>query len=90
MLTRRYTVCKRVVAIEGDVVEIEPTRTVVGAKSWAQGRFLRVPKGHIWIVGDNLSNSTDSRDYGPVPIAMVKGKATTRVSYRCVSRSQWR
>lgn len=76
----RYTICKRVIGVEGDVVEIEPTRTVHGSKSWAEGRFLRVPKGHIWIVGDNLSNSTDSRDYGPVPIAMVKGKVTRRVS----------
>ncbi|TXT08504.1 uncharacterized protein COLE_05428 [Cutaneotrichosporon oleaginosum] len=80
MTNPAYTVCKRVVGIEGDVVEIEPTRTVDGSKSWAQGRFLRVPKGHIWVVGDNLSNSIDSRDYGPVPLAMVKGKVTTRVS----------
>ncbi|GMK58497.1 hypothetical protein CspeluHIS016_0505290 [Cutaneotrichosporon spelunceum] len=77
-----YTVCKRVVGIEGDVVEIEPTRSLHSSKSWAQGRFLRVPKGHIWIVGDNLSNSTDSRDYGPVPIAMVKGKVTHRIWHR--------
>jgi inner membrane protease subunit 1 len=31
--------------------------------------------------GDNTSNSTDSRDYGPVPLALVRGKIVARVRY---------
>lgn len=39
-----------------------------------------MPKGHVWVAGDNMSNSIDSRHYGPVPIAMIRGKATYDVS----------
>jgi len=107
------TVLKRVIGVEGDIIEIEPRRGV--DRKWiaeadeayfgerpvhpglegrgkdsegrpmvhgrrGEGKFIKVPKGYIWVVGDNLSNSTDSRHYGPVPLAMVKGKVLARVS----------
>lgn len=103
----RNTVCKRVIGIEGDVVEVEPRRgggyrKWIGEEPWeeevnnrdavstndrplrmgrrGEGQFIKVPKGHVWLVGDNLSNSTDSRTYGPVPIGIVKAKVLARVS----------
>ncbi|KAI1421373.1 LexA/Signal peptidase [Xylaria sp. FL1777] len=36
--------------------------------------MLQVPKGHCYIVGDNLPWSRDSRDFGPLPLALIKGK----------------
>jgi inner membrane protease subunit 1 len=131
----RTTLCKRVVGLEGDIVEVEPRRPVErvdeaekrsgnrhGIKSWGdgmetgygaeveeihgqhgqeaivrnddhgmpplpaptwsrrkEGQFVRVPKGHVWLAGDNMSNSTDSRMYGPVPLALIKGKVIGRV-----------
>jgi signal peptidase I len=34
-----------------------------------------VPKGHIFMMGDNRDNSLDSRFWGPLPVDLVKGKA---------------
>jgi signal peptidase I len=39
---------------------------------------LVVPQGYIWLEGDNSLNSTDSRYYGPVPSALVKGRVVVR------------
>jgi signal peptidase I len=36
---------------------------------------LVVPKGQIFMMGDNRDNSLDSRFWGPLPIDLVKGKA---------------
>ena len=33
----------------------------------------------VWLQGDNLHNSTDSREYGPVPLASVLGRVIFRV-----------
>ena len=36
--------------------------------------YIVVPKGHVWLSGDNLSASIDSRHYGPVPLGLIRGK----------------
>ncbi|XP_033727281.1 mitochondrial inner membrane protease subunit 1-like [Pecten maximus] len=59
-------VCKRVIAMEGERV-------------YNKGRYTKVPKGHLWIEGDNKSKSHDSRNFGPVPYALVYTKAFYRV-----------
>ena len=43
------------------------------------GEWVRIPKGYVWLAGDNMSNSNDSRSYGPIPVAMIKGKVLARV-----------
>ncbi len=42
---------------------------------------IRIPRGHVWLAGDNMSNSTDSRTYGPVALGLLKGKVLARVSW---------
>ena len=37
-----------------------------------------VPEGYIWVMGDNRTNSSDSRYFGAVPIANVTGHAFFR------------
>ena len=69
-----YSVCKRVIGIEGDVVCVDPS----GEKG-RKGDWVKVPIGYVWATGDNLSNSNDSRDYGPVPIGLIRGKVLARV-----------
>ena len=70
-----YSVCKRVVGVEGDVVCFDPS----GLKA-NKDEYVKVPRGYLWVAGDNLSQSTDSRDYGPVPLGLVRGKVIARVS----------
>ena len=66
----RQTVCKRIRAVEGDHVRTGgPFRE----------KLVTVPKGHIWLEGDNPNNSTDSRHYGTVPAALVLGRVLLKV-----------
>eukprot|EP00123_Amoebidium_parasiticum_P011989 comp21045_c0_seq1/m.28293 comp21045_c0_seq1/g.28293 ORF comp21045_c0_seq1/g.28293 comp21045_c0_seq1/m.28293 type:complete len:170 (-) comp21045_c0_seq1:646-1155(-) len=68
------TVCKRIVALEKDFVRLDPTCTL-----YEDEEYLKVPKGHVWVEGDNRANSTDSRNYGPVPMALICGRAFVKV-----------
>ena len=72
-----HQVLKRVIGLPGDTICVDPT----GERRNAKDEWCTVPRGHVWIAGDNASNSTDSRDYGPVPLALIKGKVVGRVRF---------
>ncbi|MGH9077714.1 MAG: signal peptidase I [Acidimicrobiales bacterium] len=40
---------------------------------------VRVPPGDLWVMGDNRSDSTDSRVFGPISQGSVVGRALWRV-----------
>lgn len=40
--------------------------------------LCQVPRGHVWLEGDNLTESRDSRMYGPVPMGLIRGKVVAR------------
>ncbi|GIZ45162.1 hypothetical protein CKM354_000834300 [Cercospora kikuchii] len=65
---------KRVVGMPGDFVLMDTP-----GKSDA---MIQVPEGHCWVAGDNLAHSRDSRHYGPIPLALIHGKAVFKYHYR--------
>jgi mitochondrial inner membrane protease subunit 1 len=67
-------VCKRILGLPGDTICVDPT----GEKAPSTEHVI-VPAGHFWLGGDNSAWSRDSRDYGPVPIALMKGRLVAKV-----------
>jgi signal peptidase I len=75
---------KRVVAIGGDTVRIGADAVSVNAHAIpiagapspaaARHRVERVPKGQVFLLGDNARLSIDSRSFGPVPDTDVVGR----------------
>ena len=59
-------ILKRIVGTEGSKIRTSSDGDVV-------------PRGHLWLEGDNKNDSTDSRDYGPVSQGLVRGRALFRI-----------
>lgn len=80
----REQLVKRIMAIESDVVEIEGGILYVNGEEqysqhvtsnslqWRDIR-LRIPEGHIFVLGDNRNESYDSLNFGSVPVENITG-----------------
>jgi inner membrane protease subunit 1 len=73
-LDPQRVVCKRILGLPGDTICVDPT----GEKAPSTEHVI-VPTGHFWVSGDNAVWSRDSREYGPVPMALLKGRLVAKV-----------
>ncbi len=78
---------KRVIALPGDTLRIDHGAVYVNdhliREPYVPNRFRderseperTIPAGDFWVMGDHRNISSDSRDFGPVPRALIYGKA---------------
>ena len=71
----KQSICKRIIGMPGDVICVDPTGEYAPSSE-----YVIIPKGHVWISGDNAAYSRDSRQYGPVSISLIQGTLWARVS----------
>ncbi|KAK1780392.1 mitochondrial inner membrane protease [Copromyces sp. CBS 386.78] len=80
---------KRIMGMPGDYVLVDTPvpgggtveGEVLGERPGGDGDdiMIQVPEGHCWVVGDNLTASRDSRTFGPVPLALIRGKVFAKI-----------
>lgn len=72
------SVCKRLIGFPGDTILKDPLYLHTSRHQHLiddeDSRYIQVPKNHVWLAGDNLTNSRDSRSYGPVALPLLRGK----------------
>lgn len=78
---------KRVIGVAGDHVRIENGRVYLNGKTLVEDyvprayqddrsyREIVVPADSFFVLGDHRSLSNDSRDFGPVEVSFIYGKA---------------
>lgn len=83
-------IIKRVVAVEGQTVDLQNGQVLIDGtpidEPYTHGKASEpidptiqfpytVPEDSVWLMGDNRTNSTDSRVFGAVPLSEIRGQA---------------
>ena len=75
---------KRIIGLPGDEVEVKNSTVYVNGQPLDESYLTvktnyigswTIPEGNLFVLGDNRNNSSDSHDWGTVPMDYVVGKA---------------
>jgi signal peptidase I len=81
---------KRVVGVPGDEIAVRKGKVFLNGEPQKEPYVNKklpdpsvyakttVPKGHVFVMGDNRGNSADSRVFGPLPKKNIEGEAFLR------------
>ncbi|EIW82413.1 LexA signal peptidase [Coniophora puteana RWD-64-598 SS2] len=61
-------IVKRIIAIEGDTVQTLPP--------YPDAEVV-LPKGHVWVEGDEPFHTLDSNKFGSVPVSLIESRLTS-------------
>lgn len=81
---------KRIIALPGETVQGKDGGVYIGGRRLVEPYLppgtvtadfdpVRVAPGHLWVMGDNRANSSDSRVFGTIDEDTVVGRATNRI-----------
>jgi signal peptidase I len=81
---------KRVIAVEGDTIEAKEGNVFVNGEQIDEDYLepgtptdnlplTTIPEGQVFVMGDNRTNSEDSRIFGPIDEDAIVGRAFIRV-----------
>jgi signal peptidase I len=80
---------KRVIGLPGETVEGKDGKIFISGRQLVEpylgeqpiGDFpaKTIPKGQLWVMGDNRNRSSDSRVFGPIKKSKIVGRAILRI-----------
>jgi len=80
---------KRVIGLPGETVEGKDGKIYINGRQLVEpylaeqpiGDFppKTIPKGQLWVMGDNRNRSSDSRVFGPIKKSKIVGRAILRI-----------
>lgn len=73
------TIYNPIVPSDQDIKRVVATESMLMRTRSYKNKIVTVPKGHLWLEGDNHNISKDSNSYGPIPKALVFGRAVAIV-----------
>jgi signal peptidase I len=88
--TDQTVLIKRIIGLPGETVQGQSGHVYIDGRRLIepylpQGTFTstfgpyRIPKGDVWVMGDNRGDSSDSRVFGPIPESTIIGRAVWKI-----------